>query len=189
MNISRQEASAALDSINAAGAAVTQRRMYAHMAPFLILWGLIWAACNSVSQFWPQWASRAWIAGDVVGACLTVWLGVAAARCRKDSSTESRSRGMRFAALGITIICFFVAMFLVLSPMTGKRMGAFISLFWTLAYMAAGAWIGLRLFMTGLIGTIGIVLSYLYAGQYFPLAMAIVGGGTLLAGGLWLRKV
>jgi hypothetical protein len=96
---------------------------------------------------------------------------------------------MRFAALGITIICFFVAMFLVLSPMTGKRMGAFISLFWTLAYMAAGAWIGLRLFMTGLIGTIGIVLSYLYAGQYFPLAMAIVGGGTLLAGGLWLRKV
>jgi hypothetical protein len=189
MNISRQEATAALDSINAAGAAVTQRRLYSHAAPFLILWGVIWAVCNSVSQFAPQWAGKGWIAGNVIGTILTVWFSVAAARCERDTSAEGRAKGWRFAALGITTICFFVAMFLVLSPMTGRRVGTFISLFWTLAYMAAGAWIGMRLFMTGLIGTVGIVLAYLYAGQYFPLAMAIVGGGTLLLGGLWLRKL
>jgi hypothetical protein len=89
--------------------------------------------------------------------------------------------------LGTTMICYFVAMFLVLAPLNGRKTGAFISLFWTLAYMAAGSWVGTRLFTTGLVGTVGIVLSYLYAGNYFPLALAIVGGGTLIAGGLWVR--
>ncbi len=189
MSISRQEASAALDSIHAAGAVVTQRRLYAYVAPFLILWGLIWAVCNSLSQFWPQWAAYAWIAGNVTGVIATVWLGVRTAKCERETGTESRTRGRRFGLLGMTIICYYIAMFVVLAPMTGRRIGAFISLFWTLAYMAAGAWIGMRLFTIGLIGTIGIVLSYLYAGQYFPLAMAVVGGGTLIAGGLWLRKL
>jgi hypothetical protein len=189
MNISRQEASAALDSIHEAGAAVNQRRLYASVAPFLILWGLVWAVCNGVSQFWPQWAAYAWIAGNVTGAAATVWLSVAIARCERLSGAEGRARGRRFGVLGMTIICYYVAMFVVLSPLTGRRIGAFISLFWTLAYMAAGAWIGMRLSTIGLIGTIGIVLSYLYAGHYFPLAMAVVGGGTLIAGGLWLRKL
>lgn len=189
MNISRQEASEALDSIHAAGAVVTQRRMYAYVAPFLILWGGIWAVCNSISQFLPQWAGPGWIAGNVIGVIATLWLSIRTAQRERAAGTVDRSRGLRFGLLGMTIICYYIAMFLILPPMTGRRIGAFISLFWTLTYMATGAWIGFRLFIIGLAGTIGIVLSYLYAGQYFPLALAVVGGGTLIAGGLWLRKL
>lgn len=192
MNISRQEAGAALDSIHDAGATVHQHRSYGYAAPYLILWGSIWAACNTVSQFWPQRSALAWIVANVVGTAATAWLVVNTVvheRRRCSDSAEGRSLGRRFSLLGTTLFCYFVAMFLVLAPMTGRRLGAFISLFWTLAYMAAGAWIGRRLFIIGLIGTIGIVSSFLFAGAYFPLAMALFGGGTLIAGGLWLRKL
>jgi hypothetical protein len=192
MSISPQEASAALDSIHEASASVSQRRAHNHAAPYLILWGCIWAVCNAVSQFWPMWSGKVWLTANILGTAGTVWLAVnTATRTHRDSlnRAEGRAIGRSFAMLGVTMICYFIAMFLVLSPLTGRKTGAFISLFWTLAYMAAGAWVGVRLFTTGLVGTIGIVLSYLYAGQYYPLALAIMGGGTLIAGGLWMRKL
>ncbi len=192
MSISPQEASAALDSIHEASASVCQRRAHNHAAPYLILWGCIWAVCNTVSQFWPTWAGKVWLVANILGTAATIWLVVnTAIRERRGGvrGAEGRAIGRRAAMLGVTMFCYFIAMFLVLSPMTGRKTGAFISLFWTLAYMAAGAWVGTRLFTTGLVGTIGIVLSYLYAGQYYPLALAIMGGGTLIAGGLWMRKL
>jgi hypothetical protein len=189
MNISIKEASAALESIHEAGATVMQRRLYSETAPFLILWGLVWAVCNCISQFWPLASGSAWALGTAIGVLGTIWLSVKVAKTAPEIGAEGRAIGRRFQLLGTTVICFFIAMFIVLAPLTGQRMGAFVSLFWTLAYMAAGAWVGMRLFAIGLIGSIGIVLSYLYAGHYFSLAMAIVGGGTLIAGGLWLRKL
>jgi hypothetical protein len=192
MSISPQEASAALDSIHEASASVRQRRAHNHAAPYLILWGCIWAVCNTISQFWPTLSGNVWMTANILGMAATAWLAVnTSIRTRRSagSCAEGRAIGRSFAMLGVTMICYFIAMFLVLSPMTGRKTGAFISLFWTLAYMAAGAWVGTRLFITGLVGTIGIVLSYLYAGQYYPLALAIMGGGTLIAGGLWMRKL
>jgi hypothetical protein len=192
MTISPQEASAALDSIHEASASVCQRRAHNLAAPYLILWGCIWAVCNSVNQFWPTWTGKVWLAADILGTAATVWLVVnTSIRARRGGvrGAEGRAIGRRAAMLGVTMFCYFIAMFLVLSPMAGRKTGAFISLFWTLAYMAAGAWVGTRLFATGVVGTVGIVLSYLYAGSYFPLALAIVGGGTLIAGGLWMRKL
>lgn len=192
MNISRQEAGAALDSIQDASAAVKQRRIYAHAAPYFILWGSIWAVCNSITQFWPEWAGRGWQVGQLIGLVITAWLTVRLIRCERAAAAErpgARDHGTNFALLGVTLICYFIAMFTVLAPISGRRMGAFISLFWTLAYMAAGAWAGVRLFVIGAVGTAGILLSYLYAGDYFPLAVAIAGGGTLIVGGLWLRRL
>jgi hypothetical protein len=192
MSISPQEASAALDSIHEASASVRQHRAHNHAAPFLILWGCIWAVCNTVSQFWPMWSDKVWLVANILGLACTVWLAVnTSIRSHREavSRAEGREIGRSFAMLGVTMICFFIAMFLVLSPLSGRKTGAFISLFWTLAYMAAGAWIGTRLFITGLVGAIGIVLSYLYAGHYYPLSLAVMGGGTLIAGGLWMRKL
>ncbi|HYP78736.1 MAG TPA: hypothetical protein VEQ17_00490, partial [Steroidobacteraceae bacterium] len=60
MNISREEASAALDSIHEADRKVAQQRSYAYAAPFLILWGVVWALCNGISDVAPRWSGRAW---------------------------------------------------------------------------------------------------------------------------------
>ena len=192
MNISREEASAALDSIHEADRKVAQRRSYAYTAPFLILWGLVWALCNGISDLAPRWSDRAWMAGNVLGAAVSIYLIVALVLRERRTCTNraaSREMGRRFALLGIACWSYFIAMFLVLGPMTGRRTGVFVSLFWTIAYMAAGAWIGARLFIIGLVATIAIVLGYLFVEQHFALWMAVFGGGALIAGGLWLRRL
>jgi len=192
MNISREEASAALDSIHEADRKVAQHRNYAYAAPFLILWGVVWMLCNGISDLAPRWSGRAWLVGTVVGAAITVYLVVALVLRERRSSTNrmaSKEKGQRFVLLGIAVWSYFIAMFIVLGPMPDRRIGAFISLFWTIAYMAAGAWIGIRLFIIGLVATAAIVLGYLFVEQHFALWMAAFGGGALVAGGLWLRRL
>jgi hypothetical protein len=191
MSITSQEATAALDAIHEAEESVLQHRACHYAAPYLILWGCIWAVGNAAGQFWPMQAGTVWLIANGLGTAATVWLAVrtwklegALARSR----AEGKAMGRRFAMLGVTLIAYFVAMFLVLAPLTGRETGAFITLSWTLIYMAAGAWVGRPLFMTGLVGTVGVVASHLFAGEYYSLALAVVGGGTLITGGLWMRK-
>ena len=134
MRISPQEASAALDSIHEASASVRHRRAHNHAAPFLILWGCVWAVCNTVSQFWPLWAGKVWLVANVLGPPGTVGLAInTSIKSRRDSVSpaEGRAIGRSFAMLGTAMICYFIVMFLVLPPLTGRETGAFISLFWT----------------------------------------------------------
>ena len=68
----------------------------------------------------------------------------------------------------------------------------FISLFWAFTYMAAGAWLGMRLFLTGAVAVVGIVAGYLYIHEHFALWMAFFAGGSLmlalpLDGGNYIR--
>ena len=192
MNISREEASAALDSIHDADRKVSERRNYAYTAPFLILWGVVWVLCNAITDLAPRWSGRAWPAGTVLGAIVTVYLIVAMAMRERRACTNraaNKAMGRRFALLGIATWSYFISMFLVLGPMPDRRMGAFISLFWTITYMAAGAWVGMRLFIIGFVATAAIVLGYLFVEQHFGLWMAAFGGGALIAGGLWLRRL
>jgi hypothetical protein len=192
MNISREEASAALDSIHDANRKVAERRNYADAAPFLILWGVVWVLCNGITDLAPRWSGRSWLTGIVLGAIVTVYLIVTMAMRERRVSVNraaNKEMGQRFALLGIATWSYFISMFLVLGPMPDRRMGAFISLFWTITYMAAGAWVGMRLFIIGLVATAAIVLGYLFVEQHFSLWMAVFGGGALIAGGLWLRRL
>lgn len=192
MNISQREASEALDAIQSADQRVLQMRSYRYAAPFLILWGVIWAIANAITDFKPAAADRAWLIGTVVGAAVTVWLMVRIILERRragDSGACQRRTGNRFVLMGITVWLYFPAMYLVLGPITGRQSNAFISLFWAFAYMFAGAWLGMRLFLIGLVTAVAITTGFLFVQQHYPLWMAVFGGGSLILGGLWLRKI
>jgi hypothetical protein len=87
------------------------------------------------------------------------------------------------------VITFFPAMSVVLGDLTPLQSNAFISMFWALAYMAAGAWLGLRLFFTGVATAVAVLLGVLVLREHYFLWMAFAGGGSLILGGLWLRKL
>ncbi len=91
--------------------------------------------------------------------------------------------------LGLAICCYFPVMYVVLGPLAARQTNAFISLFWAFAYMFAGAWVGWRLFAIGAVAAAAVVFGYLAIGAHYYLWMAACGGGTLIAGGLWLRKI
>lgn len=193
IHISRTEAGAALDAIVMAGEKVREQRGYREASPFLVLWGVLWFIANGVTALAAPFAPHVRMAVLVVGALVTAALVVKQSmRAQRDNAyTEAERKliGRRVSMLGISVTAFFPAMFMVLGPMSAMQVNAFISLFWALAYMAAGAFLGLRLFLTGVATLLAVLLGVLVMPQHYFLWMAFAGGGSLVLGGLWLRKL
>jgi hypothetical protein len=193
MTLSAQEASGALAAIDAADRRVRQVAWYRQTSPFLILWGLIWLVANAVTGLWPRFAGLAWLIGVVGGVGFSAVLSYLQMQ-RRAVAHEQRPAGRarssrRMLLLGLTIAGFFPAMFAVLGPLSAQQGNAFISLFWAFAYMAAGAWVGMRLFITGVVTAAAILVGYFFVREHFFLWMAVVGGGSLLLAGFWFRKI
>jgi hypothetical protein len=55
--------------------------------------------------------------------------------------------------------------------------------------MGVGVWIGMRLFWIGAITAAAILFGFFNIEHYYSLWMGVAGGGSLIAGGLWLRRV
>jgi hypothetical protein len=193
VNVSRDEAAQALEEIGRAGSRMQRLSVYADMAPMFVLWGVIWLIANLVTEFAPDWSGRAWFVGTVVvGTPLTLWLTVrharrAGARMRQ-AGVDGRALGNRMALLGVTGFGVFVSMMFIVMPLNPRQQDAFISLFFAASYAFGGVFGGWRLYAIGAVTTLAVVFGYLVLQQHFFLWMGLVGGGSLLAGGLWLRK-
>jgi hypothetical protein len=193
MNISRDEAAAALDAIDAADTRVRTVRNYAEYAPFFILWGCIWLGANATTDLAPAWSQRAWFIGIGIGGVVTVLLTIRNALTWKqrfpELAREGRAIGHRATLLGITLWVAFPGVLLIAAPLSPRQSNALISLLWALIYMTAGAFMGTRLFVIGAVTAAAILFGYFFIDAHYFLWMGCVGGGALLAGGLWLRKI
>ena len=193
MNITRDEAAAALGEVDAAGHRVRTIRIYAYAAPFLILWGAIWLVANVVSDLAPRWGGRIWIAGTVLGFALTLYWTIRNSLAWKQrypqTPLENKELGRRFSMLGATLMMFFPAMMAIIGPLSSRQGNALLSLVWAFVYMAAGAFVGWRLFAIGAFAAAAILFGFLFVHEHYGLWMGVFGGGALIAGGLWLRKI
>lgn len=193
MNVTRDEAAAALDHVERAGQRVRSWRGYGEAADYLVLWGSVWLVCNVVSDWRPHWSGAAWLAGVGVGTVITAVLTVRNALRWKHSfpasRAEGRAIGRRAALLGTTLILWFPVLWLIAGPFEPRQGNALISITWASVYMASGAFVGWRLFAIGLFTAAAIVVGFVFVQPHFALWMGIVGGGSLIAGGLRLRKV
>jgi hypothetical protein len=80
------------------------------------------------------------------------------------------------------------------SPATGRAAivihgssgssGTYFMLFYTIA----GLWVGYAFVAIGVGITVLTLIGYFYIGEAFPLWMALVNGGGLILGGLWMRR-
>ena len=192
MNVSKDEAAQALEEIGRAGSRMRRLSVYADLAPMFLLWGLIWLVANLVTEFAPAYSGRAWLIGMLVGTPLTLFLTVrharrAGARIRQ-AGGDGRALGNRMALLGATVFGFFTAVMFIVEPLGPRQEDALISLFFAAGYAFGGVWGGWRLYAIGAVTALAVVFGYLELRQHFFLWMGLVGGGALLAGGLWLRK-
>lgn len=193
MNISRDEAQQALDEIGQAHGRIRRVHHYGDASPFLILWGVIWLL-NVLTYFRPDLSGPAWLGGIAVGTVATTWLGVVQGRRRGERMRQAgqdpkKVFGARFGLTCGAIMLFFQAFAIVAAPLDAMQINAFISLFWTFAYVVAGIWIGWRLAAIGLVASAAILFAYVALEQHYFLVAGVAGGGSLILGGLWLRKV
>ncbi len=191
MNVTRDEAAKALEEIGRAGSRMTRLSIYADIAPMLVLWGLIWLAANLVTEFRPEFSGRAWLVGEVVGTPLTLYFVIRHARRSgariRQAGGDPKALGGRMGLLGAIVFGFITSMSLVVGPLNQRQTDAFISLFFAFGYAMGGVWGGWRLVAIGAATAAAILFGYFGLQEHFYLWMGVVGGGALIAGGLWLR--
>jgi hypothetical protein len=182
MSLSREEAEGALRDVEQASRRSTAALGYRMSSPHLIWWGLIWligygamAAKITWDPLWPILSL-----GGTVGS---FWIG-----WRMSRSKPAGFDG-RYGATFIAIFVFVTAIFLIIPPKSPEQFGAFFPVLVSLYYALIGIWTrGLRMLFLGT-ALLGLTLvGFFYFREIFQLWMAIVGGGGLILGGLWLRS-
>jgi hypothetical protein len=185
MPITTQEAADALQDIARTQHRASVLRGYERGGPHLILWGLIWVLGYGTCDLAPALANPAWLALDLVGICGSFLIGRAAVTSKTSASS---GYGTRFAALGITIFAFVAATYYILQPHDLAQFGAFPALLVALIYSVVGIWRGSRWAIAGIALGLCTVAGYAFFREHYMLWMALIGGGTLIVTGLWLRR-
>ncbi len=190
MNVTRDEAAQALKDIGQASEKVVRLKGYTHGAPHFILWGCVWLVANTVTQFWPERAGYAWLGGVGFGIVASTLMGFMQSGARKPGGSAGFDvrLGRRIGITSAIMLGFIFCMMLIAQPDTSRQTNAMISIFFPFMYMAAGIWAGWRLFAIGLVTAAAILIGFYFVKDYFDLWMGVFAGGSLIAGGLWLRS-
>lgn len=190
MNVTREEAAKALEEVSRASDRILTLKGYNHGAPHFIIWGLVWLVANTVTQFWPGQANWAWGPGIVIGMIASAVTGILQSRGIKPGAPTSfdAKTGQRIGLTSLIGLTFITCLIFISQPGTSRETNAMISIFFPFIYMGAGIWAGWRLFAIGLVTAAGIMAGFVWIDEYYALWMGLFGGGSLIAGGLWLRS-
>jgi len=185
MTISPTQAAAAIEDIERTEQRTRLARGYGEASPYLILWGAIWIAGYGACAILPreQWG-MAWLPLVLVGAIASGWIG-----SRGKGSSHSGAFG-RSLLMALSIFVFIAATYFVFRPVEAAPYLIFPTFITGLVYCLSGllarmtrfVWIGAGIFVLTLAG-------YVAAPQWTAIWVAVAGGGGLVLGGLWLRKI
>ena len=181
--IDSQQASEALADINDIVRRVRQSRIYYLNSLIMVLWGLLVLAGNIATWLWPRYGGYIWITVDIAGV-----IGLFVISVFTYSRMGVRTFDVRML---VTFLLFFAFGYFcsnVLGHFTPRQQGTFWPIYFMLFYTIAGLWVGYAFVAIGTGITVLTLIGYFYIGEAFPLWMALVNGGGLIFGGLWMRR-
>ena len=184
MTIDPKAAAAALGEIDEIGAMVRQSAFYRRASLIMILWGGLVALGNIAGFAAPSQAGMIWLAINLVGMAGTVALS---AHGRRDLAGV-RGFDWRIPAAFALFFAFGLLWTQGFARFSPRQMGAFWPTYFMLAYALVGLWAGRALIVLGLGVSAATALAFAYAGDWFEPWMALVNGGGLALGGLWMRR-
>jgi energy-converting hydrogenase Eha subunit A len=187
MHVTRDEAAQALDEINKASGHIVRLKGYHHGAPYFIVWGVVWLYANTVTQFWSEYVQYAWPVGIAFGAVASTVLGFLKGRSVKSGSSLAGRGGRRMAMTSGVVLAFILCLVSIARPESPRESNAMVSILFPFMYMCAGIWAGWRLFAVGFVTAAAIMFGYFNVQEWFNLWMGVFAGGSLIAGGIWLR--
>ena len=104
------------------------------------------------------------------------------------SKTRIRTFDVRFLIAFLLFIAFGIFT-CVLGHFTAPRqIGTFWALYFMLVYTIGGLWVGHAYIAIGLSITLLTLIGYFFLDHWFEPWMALVNGGGLVLGGLWMRR-
>lgn len=183
-SLSKTEAQAALSDIDDVTRRGMQLKSYRHGGPILMVWGVIWGlGYLGMAKLAPTYWGWLWLALDVVGVVGTLVLTPKAGAGERPVGAWRMMAGM---AACVAFILAIVAVFpkTELLPYLALP-GLFVGFIYTVLGVIMGSsryvWIGAAVFVATLVG------YYLWP-AHLAEWLALVGGGGLFVGGLWLRS-
>jgi hypothetical protein len=181
--IDPREAAAALSDIDSIARRVRQSTIYQFSSLLMVMWGALVFAGNIGSFLWPRSAGYIWIGVDVAGIA-----GSFAISAFGHARTGVRSLDIRMFTAFILFMAFGFLWTNGLAHFTARQMGTFWAIYFMLVYTIAGLWVGQAFVVIGLGVTALTLIGYFFIGDWFEPWMAVVNGGGLVLGGLWMRR-
>ena len=187
MDLTPLEAQQALEAIQ--NIANKTRKVIANSGAyaFLIIWGFVWLIGFSANQFLvgPS-VGYAWMVLDIVGALLSVYFGIRLNRkIRSDSNIKA---GRRIGYFWLLLFAYCLLLLLVVSPLDMKKGAMVIVLFVMIGWIAMGLLMSAASIWWALVITALALFGYFLLPSYFYLWMAVLGGGGMIALGIYIRS-
>lgn len=186
MNVSPTEAEEALTAIQT----MTQKTRHSIASGSayisLIITGMVWLIGFTATQFLtPPLIVWIWIITSVVGSALATFMGIRAGK--RVHITSSAVTGKRIFTFWALLTLFAVAIIAVAHPTDGKQITLLIILFAMIGQMG----MGLLLSFSATWWTVPVaavaLIGYFIVPGWFYLWMGLLGGGVMIALGLYIR--
>jgi hypothetical protein len=182
-SIDAKEAASALSDIASIAHRVRQSTTYNLASLMLILWGVLVFAGNVATYLWPQQGGYIWIVANALG-----FLGSCAIGAFEGRRTKLRNFDLRAVAAFLLFFAFGILWSIGLGHFTPRQLGVFWPTYFMMVYTVVGLWVGSAIVAIGLGITTLTLIGYFFSGDAFDLWMAVVNGGGLVLGGLWMRR-
>ena len=187
MNISPTEAEEALAAIQTMMRKTRRSIASSGAYMFLIIWGSIWLLGFLGSQFLPhEIGGYTWMILDILGGILSAIVGIRMGRGVRSSSTAKS--GGRIGLFWLLLFVYCIIAIVVAWPADGKQLAMFIILFVMVGWLAMGLLLSFASILPGLLITVIALISYFLLPDIFYLLMAILGGGGMIALGMYIRS-
>jgi hypothetical protein len=188
MVVDRKEAKALLKDVEGTQQRAREVLLYARTGDHLILWGIIWGigyiSAHLLALHAKQFIAPMWFALILFGGIMSV-VGVAESRRRSDG--ERRATDIR-PALAVLASLFFIWLWIYLAHLGWREQVAFAPTLFGTLFFVVGLWAGRQLSILGAALVALTLAGYVWAGIWYDIWMAAIGGLSLIAAGFWLRR-
>jgi hypothetical protein len=181
--IDPKEAASALSDIDAIARRVRHSTMYQLSSLLTIFWGVLVFAGNIASFLAPRSAGLIWLGVYAVGIAGSFAISAAGYSRNRVRSVDIRTLLAYLLLIAFGMFCCWLAHFT-----EARQFGTFWAIYFMLVYTIVGLWLGSAFVAIGVSITALTLIGYFFAGGWFEPWMAVVNGGGLVLGGLWMRR-
>lgn len=179
-----EDAAAALDDI-----ATIERRIHASLfydgsGDILIAWGIVCVCGYLFSWLHPRNSLYVWLALDGVGLAATL-----AILTRHIPRARWRVGLVQRVATYAAFIVFGVLMHIEFAPVRFRQDAVFWPTLVLFGYVLLGIWAGWRLAYFAIAVMLLVLIGFFAFGHWLLPWLAVVFGGGLILGGLWIRRM
>jgi hypothetical protein len=181
MAMSQNEAAQSLREVAEAQKRSAEAYGYNQSAPYFFIWGLAWAIGYGGEALFRPYLGWIWTGVVLAGVAASILISM------MQNNRHGRS-GWRTGVLFVVFYAFTFSLFAVMHPTDNFQVGAYFPLLFAALYTGIGLWLGMRYVIVGAVLAAATLGAYFFLHDYFFLRMAIVGGGSLILTGFWLKR-